>query len=87
MLDFHDLTALLAKQLDLDLSGATPESTLRDDLGLDSLAMAELLVLLDDHDVHLPDELIGELRTLADVHHYLTVLQPRIGSASEAVAP
>ena len=82
---FDEFTALLATRLDLDLSHATPESDLRDDLGLDSLSFAELLIVLDDYDVVLPDELIPELRTMADIHHYFNSLRPR-PIAAEVVA-
>ena len=73
---FGRFTVLVGRHLDLDLTTAGPGSLLRDDLGFDSLAMAELVVLLAEWDVHLPDELVPALRTLGDVHHYASVLAP-----------
>jgi acyl carrier protein len=73
-MSFDEMVALIAAETGLDLARAHPGSLLRDDLGWDSLTMVELLAVLDRYGVNLPDELIGELRTLGDVHHYLTGL-------------
>ena len=73
VLEFTMFTALLGERLDIDLAHAEPDSLLREDLGFDSLAMAEMLVLFSDGDIVLPDELLTELRTVADLHHYFTV--------------
>ena len=73
---FRRFAGIVGEHVGLDLSGAEPDSRLRDQLGFDSLAMAEVLVLLADRGVHLPEELIVELRTLGDLHHYAIVLAP-----------
>jgi acyl carrier protein len=75
--DFAAFAARLGAQIDIDLGAATPTSDLREDLGFDSLVMAEALLLLADAGVELPTDLIPELRTLGDLHHYATVLAPR----------
>jgi acyl carrier protein len=75
--DFAAFAARLGARVDIDLRGATPASELRDELGFDSLAMAEALLLLADEGAELPTDLIPELRTLGDLHHYATVLAPR----------
>jgi acyl carrier protein len=79
--DFASFVLLLERRIDVDLSLATPESILREDLGFDSLAMAEMLVLFSDDGIELPDELLPELRTLADLHHYFTIARGRTRSA------
>jgi acyl carrier protein len=88
---FRRFAGVVGRHVGLDLSGAEPDSRLRDELGFDSLAMAEVLVLLADHGVHLPEELIVELRTLGDLHHYAMVLAPAPAPAphpgDEAVEP
>jgi acyl carrier protein len=43
---------------------------LRDDLGLDSIQMFLLLVAAEDLGVMFPEQLLPQLRTLADAHHY-----------------
>jgi acyl carrier protein len=77
---------LLGAHVGLDLSGADPASLLREELGFDSLAMAEALVLLADRGVHLPDELVPEIRTLADLCHYAGVAEAAAGSLTTAAA-
>jgi acyl carrier protein len=74
---FADLPAFvqaIEDHLGVTLAGADADALLGDDLGLDSLAMIEILVLLEDTGVVLPDDLIPELRTLGDLHHYAVVL-------------
>jgi acyl carrier protein len=77
---------LLGIHVGLDLSGAGPGSLLREELGFDSLAMAEALVLLADRGVHLPDELIPEVRTFGDLCHYAGVGISAAGSLTTAAA-
>jgi acyl carrier protein/RimJ/RimL family protein N-acetyltransferase len=72
--DFDHFRDELGMVLGVDLSQATRTSLLGDDLGWDSLTMLEALAVLDRYGIQLPDDLIGELRTLGDVHHYLRVL-------------
>jgi acyl carrier protein len=77
---------LLGAHVGLDLSGAGPGSLLREELGFDSLAMAEALVLLADRGVHLPDELVPEVRTLGDLCHYAGMGGGAAGSLTTAAA-
>jgi RimJ/RimL family protein N-acetyltransferase/acyl carrier protein len=71
---FDRFLADLQAILHVDLTGADRTTLLGDDLGWDSLTMLEALAMLDSYGVQLPDDLIGELRTLGDLHHYLRVL-------------
>jgi acyl carrier protein len=77
VLDLPQFVSLLEERLGAELPGATADSRLREDLALDSLAMIEVLVVLDDLGVRLPDDLIPALTTLGDLYHYYTVLAPR----------
>jgi acyl carrier protein len=81
VLDYTSFRSLLAATLDLDLEGRGPDTLLADDLGFDSLTMAEVSVLFANDGIELPDELLTELRTLADLHHYFNVL----GQPAQAV--
>jgi len=83
VLNFPDFVSMLEQRLGSAMPDAVPESDLRADLSLDSLSMAEILVLFDTHHVIFPDELIPELHTLADLHHYFTVLSPRPADGDE----
>lgn len=71
---FDRFVADLGEVLDTDLSRVERSTLLDDDLGWDSLTMLEALALLDAYGVVLPDDLISELRTVGDLHHYLRVL-------------
>jgi len=86
VLDFPDFVSMLEQRLGSAMPDAVPESDLRADLSLDSLSMAEILVLFDTHHVIFPDELIPELHTLADLHHYFTALSPRPDNGDDAEA-
>jgi acyl carrier protein len=72
----------------LDSAAVAPESSLERDLGFDSLTRVELLVRLEhDLGVHLPEELLGSVETVADVVREVTaasVAGPRSGSAGTA---
>jgi len=72
--DFRRFLEDLGAVLEVDLGDATRTTLLADDLGWDSLTMLEALALLDRYGSSLPEDLIGELRTLGDLHHYLRVL-------------
>jgi hypothetical protein len=72
---FSRFAARLGDTVGLDLSGAEPGTALAD-AGFDSLAMAETLILLASDGIDLPLDLVTQLQTLGDVHHYATVLAP-----------
>ena len=86
MLDFPSFRSMLEAHLALDLHEWEAAALLHDDLGFDSLTMAELSVLFGDAGIELPDALLTELRTLGDLHHYFTVLGSPTGGHA-AVAP
>lgn len=72
-LDFDHFLRLLGDAVGRDLHGVEHGTLLRD-LDWDSLDMLAALSVLDDHGVHLPEQLPGELRTVGDLYHYLDVL-------------
>ena len=86
MLDFLSFRSAVEGHLSLDLREWGAEALLHEDLGFDSLTMAELSVLFGDAKIELPDELLTELRTLGDLHHYFTVLGA-LTAGDAAVAP
>ena len=81
MLDFVSFRSLLEFHLQCDLRDHGADAHLQDDLAFDSLSMAEISVLFSNEGIELPDELLTELRTLADLQHYFNVL----GAAAIAV--
>jgi RimJ/RimL family protein N-acetyltransferase len=72
--EFTRFAAELAALLDTSPAGWEPDTRLSEDLHWDSLTLIEVAAHLDDRGAHLPEELLSELRTLGDVHHYLESL-------------
>lgn len=62
----------LAEYLRRDVDSILPEDSLRDDLGLDSMATIELLFRIEEtFDFQIPDEDLQGLQTVADVIAYV----------------
>jgi acyl carrier protein len=62
----------LAEHLKRDKRSIALENTLRDDLGLDSIATIELLFKLEDvFNLRIPDEDLQDLTRVRDVIHYV----------------
>jgi len=86
-LDFDWFRGHLEAALGRPLPGSDPGTLLHEDLGWDSVDMLEVLAVLDANGVVVPDDLIGELRTLGDIHHYLANLAgPRLPFTGNALA-
>ncbi len=81
---FDDFARALGERLELDGGGWDPADRLVDVIGWDSLVAVEVVAWLEEHGIRLPDELLAELRTLGDVHHYTRTLAP--GGAPAAPA-
>ena len=62
----------LAQYLKRDADSIRPSDRLREDLGLDSLAMIELLFRIEEHfDLEIPNEDLSRVTTVADVTAYV----------------
>jgi acyl carrier protein len=62
----------LANYLKRDRRTITPAYSLRDDLGLDSMATIELLFRIEEaFDLQIPDQDLQKLLTVGDVIHYV----------------
>ena len=61
---------MLAEQLNCEASIITPETSLKDDLGAESLDLFEL-VIEDEYNVEIPAEELTDLNTVGDVIEYL----------------
>ena len=63
---------MLAEQLNCEASIITPETSLKDNLGADSLDLFELVMALEDeYNVEIPAEELTDLNTVGDVIEYL----------------
>lgn len=69
---FETLKALLVEELQLDADEITPESDLANDLGINSIELADLVMLCEDKfGVEIQDDDIRKFTTIADVVSYL----------------
>jgi acyl carrier protein len=74
----------LAQHLKRDISKIRPQDRLREDLGLDSLAMIELLFKIEEHfDLEIPNEDLSRVTTVADVTAYV---EEKLGAKGEPAA-
>ena len=63
---------ILARQLRIDENDIDEDTLLREDLGVDSLDVVEMLVAIEDEcGVMVPDDEIANLRTVGDVAKYV----------------
>jgi acyl carrier protein len=75
----------LAQHLKRDVSKIRLEDSLRADLGLDSLAMIELLFKIEEaFDLEIPNDDLSKITTVGDV---VTYVEERLGSSAAAAAP
>lgn len=79
---FDGFAAALGQRLSRPVDGWAPNDLLVDRLSWDSLRVLEVLGWLRELGVELPEELVAELRTLGDLHHYVVT----IGSRAEGLA-
>ena len=64
--------SLVADQLGIDIDEVTPNASILDDLGADSLDLVELVMSLEDaFDLEVPDEEVEGMRTIADIQQYV----------------
>jgi acyl carrier protein len=62
------ICSLVADQLGVDVAEITPEASILDDLGADSLDIVELVMSLEDtFDIEVPDEEVEGMRTIGDI--------------------
>lgn len=77
LLAFADFAPALGRRLGRQADGWEPNDLLDDRLDWDSLRVLEVLTWLRELGVELPEELVAELRTLGDLHHYVVTVGSR----------
>jgi acyl carrier protein len=66
------ICTLVADQLGIDVAEVTPDASILDDLGADSLDVVELVLSLEDaFDIDVPDEEVEGMRTIGDIQQYV----------------
>ena len=73
---FENVRNALAEQFEVDVESITPETSLIDDLGADSLDVVELIMSLEDlFGITISDEDAAQLYTVSRIVDYLEKLQ------------
>ena len=69
---FEKIKAILAESLSLDENDIKPESHLINDLGINSLELADLVFRCEDEfDIEIDDKATSKFETVGDVVNYL----------------
>ena len=69
---FEKVRAIIVDQLELDEDVVTLDSVLLEDLGADSIDLADLVMTLEDEfDMEISDEELENMRTVADVVKFI----------------
>ena len=64
--------AILSEQFDVEEDTITPETSIADDLGADSLDVVDLLMSLEDEfEIEVPDEEIENIKTVGELVKYI----------------
>ncbi len=69
---FEKVRSILVDQLDLDEEKVTPEASVADDLGADSLDIVDLVMSLEEEfDLEIPDDQVENIKTVGDIVKYI----------------
>ena len=76
MASFDKVKDIIVDRLGVDAEKVTPEASFKDDLGADSLDIAELVMELEDEfDMEIPDEEAEKINTAGDAVKYIESLE------------
>ncbi len=65
---FEKIRKIIASELMIEEDSITPESSIKDDLGADSLALVDLVMSLEDEfSLEIPDEALESVKTVGDI--------------------
>ena len=69
---FEQIAEIISKQLGKDAGEITPEMSIIEDLGADSLDIVELLMIIeDDFGIKVPDEDVPNMKTVRNIVDYV----------------
>ena len=67
------IRTIVVEQLGVEPADVTPNASILDDLGADSLDVVELVMALEEEfDIEVPDEAVETIRTIADMERYVS---------------
>ena len=69
---FEKVRAIICDQLEMEEENVTLDSVLLEDLGADSIDLADLVMTLEDEfDLEISDEELENIRTVADIVKFI----------------
>ena len=69
---FEKIRKIIASELMIEEDSITPESSIKDDLGADSLALVDLVMSLEDEfNLEISDEALESVKTVGDIVKYV----------------
>ena len=69
---FEKVKSILIDQLDVEEEKVTPEASIADDLGADSLDIVGLVMSLEEEfDLEIPDDQVENIKTVGDIVKYI----------------
>lgn len=69
---FEKVKAILVDQLDVDEDVVTMDASITDDLGADSLDVADIAMSLEEEfDISIPDDQLQNIKTVGDIVKYI----------------
>lgn len=71
-MDLNKVKELVAEQLGVDITDLKPETSLKDDLGADSLDLFQIIMSLEEEfGIEIPTEDTENINTIGDIEAYL----------------
>jgi len=69
---FEKIKAILKDQLDVDENEIMMETSLTEDLGADSLDLADIVMSIEgEFDIEVPDDQFANIKTVGDIVKYI----------------
>ena len=69
---FEKVKSILIDQLDVEEEKVTPEASIADELGADSLDIVDLVMSLEEEfDLEIPDDQVENIKTVGDIVKYI----------------
>ncbi|MBR2473547.1 MAG: acyl carrier protein [Clostridia bacterium] len=73
---FEKVKEILMEELQLKEDEITLDADLKNDLGINSLELADLVMICEEKfDVEMDDEMLGKILTVGDIVDYLSTLE------------
>lgn len=71
-MEFERIKEIIAEQLGIDASGITKDTVIREDLGVDSLELYEVLTAIEEEfDIEMDEDAIDSFVTVGDAVSYI----------------